>query len=118
MKRDGVVRPDDSVVRTFDLACDRWVMLIVRELVHGRNKFESMAVDLGVARNVLAARLRRMENEGVLGRSQYQSRPDRFEYLLTSKGRGLLPVVAALDELSELWRDLVADECDAASGAA
>jgi len=105
MKRDGVVQPTEAVVRTFDLAGDRWVLLIVRELVHGRNKYESMAVDLGVARNVLAARLRRLEHEGVIGRVQYQSRPDRFEYQLTSKGRGLVAVVAVLDELSEHWRN-------------
>jgi DNA-binding HxlR family transcriptional regulator len=103
MKRDGVVRPAEAVIRTFDLAGDRWVLLIVRELVHGRTRYESMAVDLGLARNVLAARLRRLMCEGVLERVQYQERPDRYEYRLTSKGRGLVPVVAALDAVSEQW---------------
>ena len=103
MKRDGVVQPAATVVRTFDLAGDRWVLLIVRELVHGRIRFESMAVDLGLARNVLAARLRRLLEEGVVVRVKYQERPDRFEYHLTAKGRGLVPVVAALDALSEQW---------------
>ena len=41
----------------------------------------------------------------VIDRVQYQSRPDRFEYQLTSKGRGLVAVVAVLDELSEHWRN-------------
>ncbi|MEY4338394.1 MAG: hypothetical protein RLZ14_244 [Actinomycetota bacterium] len=104
MKRDGVVQPTQEVVRTFDLAGDRWVLLIVRELVHGRSRYESMAVDLGLARNVLASRLRRLVAEDVLERVQYQERPDRFEYRLTAKGRGLVPVVAALDALSEQWR--------------
>lgn len=98
-----MVRPAAAVVRTFDLAGDRWVLLIVRELVHGRTRYESMAVDLGLARNVLAARLRRLTEEGVIERVQYQDRPARFEYHLTSKGRGLVPVVAALDALSETW---------------
>lgn len=99
-----MVQPAAAVVRTFDLAGDRWVLLIVREMVHGRIRFESMAVDLGLARNVLAARLRRLTEEGVIERIQYQERPVRFEYHLTAKGRGLIPVVAALDALSETWR--------------
>jgi DNA-binding HxlR family transcriptional regulator len=88
----------------FELAGERWNLLLLRELVQGRSCYESMCVDLGIARNVLAARLRALVEEGIVARVKYQERPDRYRYELTPKGQGLVPVVLALDEWAERCR--------------
>src|SRR5439155_965268 len=62
----------------------------------GVRRFEDFQRSLGIARNVLAARLGRLVDEGVLERVPYQSRPERFEYRLTEKGLGLWPVIVGL----------------------
>ena len=105
MKRDGVRPPDHSVLYWFELAGERWNLLLLREVVHGRRCYESMCVDLGIARNVLAARLRSLVEEGIVERVKYQERPDRYEYRLTPRGEGLVPVVLALDEWAARCRD-------------
>ncbi|MEY4173281.1 MAG: hypothetical protein RI900_446 [Actinomycetota bacterium] len=110
MKRDGVRQPDHSVMYWFELAGERWNLLLLRELVQGRRCYESMCVDLGIARNVLAARLRSLVDEGIVEKVKYQERPDRYEYRLTPKGEGLVPVVLALDA----W----ASRCDCTACAA
>ena len=98
MKRDGVRQIDHSVRYWFDLVGGRWNLLLLRELVQGRRCFESMCVDLGIARNVLAARLKYLTDEGIVEKVKYQERPERYEYCLTLTGQRLVPVVLALDE--------------------
>src|SRR3954454_8985125 len=85
-----------SIARTLELVGDRWTMLVVREAFLGRRRFDELADRLGIARNVLAARLARLVEEGVLERVRYQERPERFEYHLTAKGRDLWPVLMSL----------------------
>ena len=71
-------------------------MLVLREAFSGRRRFDEMADRLGIARNVLTARLQRLVEEGVLIRVRYQERPERFEYRLTEKGLDLWPVLISL----------------------
>jgi DNA-binding HxlR family transcriptional regulator len=85
-----------SIARTLELVGERWTMLVVREAFLGRRRFDELAGRLGIARNVLAARLARLVEEGVLERHRYQERPERFEYHLTPKGRDLWPVLMSL----------------------
>jgi DNA-binding HxlR family transcriptional regulator len=85
-----------SIARTLELIGERWTMLVVREAFLGRRRFDELADRLGIARNVLAARLARLVEEGVLERVRYQERPERFEYHLTAKGRDLWPVLMSL----------------------
>jgi DNA-binding HxlR family transcriptional regulator len=85
-----------SIARTLELIGERWTMLVVREAFLGRRRFDELADRLGIARNVLAARLARLVEAGVLERVRYQERPERFEYHLTAKGRDLWPVLMAL----------------------
>jgi DNA-binding HxlR family transcriptional regulator len=74
----------------------RWTPLIVRDLFAGMTRFEDLRRDLGIASNVLAARLDELESHGIVERRQYQTMPARHEYLLTDKGRDLYPVIATL----------------------
>jgi DNA-binding HxlR family transcriptional regulator len=87
-----------SIARTLELVGERWTMLVLREsfLGGGRRRFDEYAERLGMARNVLSARLARLVEEGVLEKVRYQERPERFEYRLTDKGLDLWPVLMAL----------------------
>ena len=90
-----------SVAKTLELVGERWTMLILREAFSGRRRFEEMAETLGIARNVLTTRLARLVDEGVLTKSRYQERPERFEYRLTQKGLDLWPVLMSLMQFGD-----------------
>lgn len=85
-----------SIARTLEIVGERWTLLVVRDILFGRHRFDELVDSLGVTRTVLAARLRTLEDAGVLARRAYQDNPPRFEYHLTEKGRGLQPVLAQL----------------------
>jgi DNA-binding HxlR family transcriptional regulator len=82
-----------SVARALEVVGERWTLLILRDALLGVRRFDDFQGNLGLARSVLTARLNRLVEEGVLERRRYQSNPDRFEYLLTPKGRELGPVI-------------------------
>jgi DNA-binding HxlR family transcriptional regulator len=85
-----------SIARSLELVGERWTLLVVREIFHGRRKFSEMQRSLGVARNVLTTRLQSMVDEGILERRPYSEKPERYEYFLTEKGLDLWPVMIAL----------------------
>ena len=85
-----------SVAAALEVVGDPWTLLIIRDAFSGVRRFEDWQTRLGVARNVLAARLKTLVEHGVLERRRYTERPPRFEYRLTSKGRDLYPVMMAL----------------------
>jgi DNA-binding HxlR family transcriptional regulator len=85
-----------SVAGALEVIGERWTMLVIREVFHGRRRFGEMQRVLGVARNVLSARLERMVELGILERRPYRERPERHEYFLTEKGLDLWPVMVAM----------------------
>jgi DNA-binding HxlR family transcriptional regulator len=85
-----------SIARALEVVGDRWTLLIIRDVILGRTRFDELADSLGVASNVLSDRLNRLVAEGVLERVAYRERPERFEYRLTTKGRELGLVLIAL----------------------
>ncbi|MGD9696130.1 MAG: winged helix-turn-helix transcriptional regulator [Thermoleophilia bacterium] len=87
---------DCSIARALEAVGERWTLLIVREALNGTRRFDEFQSRLGIARNVLTARLQRLVEEGILERRPYQEHPARFEYLPTRKGEELLPVTLAL----------------------
>ncbi len=87
---------DCSIARSLELVGERWTLLIVREAFLGTRRFDDFQRRLGVARNVLQARLERLVEAGILRREPYQERPPRFEYRLSAKGVDLWPVIVAL----------------------
>ena len=92
-----------SIARTVDVIGQRWTPLIVRDLFAGMSKFEDIRRDLGIASNILAARLEDLERHRIVERRQYQSMPARHEYVLTAKGRDLYPVIATLLAWGDKW---------------
>jgi DNA-binding HxlR family transcriptional regulator len=90
--------PDQScsVAKSLEVIGERWTLLVVREVMRGRRRFGAMQDSLGIARNVLSARLQRLLAEGILERRAYQESPPRHEYFLTQKGLDLWPALIAL----------------------
>jgi DNA-binding HxlR family transcriptional regulator len=85
-----------SVARSLELIGERWSLLVIRDVFRGKRRFDEIQQSLGLARNVLTARLQRLVDEGILERRAYSERPPRFEYFLTEKGIDLWPVLVAI----------------------
>lgn len=85
-----------SIAGALDVVGERWSLLIVRDVFLGLRRFDEIQANLGIARNVLNTRLKRLEEQGVLERRLYQERPPRHEYRLTEKGLDLWPTIVAL----------------------
>lgn len=84
------------IAASLELVGERWSLLVVRELALGNRRFSGIVEKTGAPRDRVAARLKALEEAGVIRRSAYQSNPTRFEYHLTESGRGLIPVLDAL----------------------
>jgi DNA-binding HxlR family transcriptional regulator len=85
-----------SIAGALEVIGERWSLLIVRDVLLGLRRFDELQAELGIARNVLQARLSSLTDEGVLERRRYQERPPRYEYRLTQKGLDLWPALVAL----------------------
>ncbi|MGY1942068.1 winged helix-turn-helix transcriptional regulator [Nocardia asiatica] len=92
-----------SIARTVDAIGERWTPLILRDLFVGLRRFEDLRRDLGIASNVLAARLDALQEHGIVEKRVYQSNPVRYEYLLTERGRDLYPVLTMLITWGDKW---------------
>lgn len=85
-----------SVARTVSVIGDRWTLLVLRDCFLRVRRFEEFQERLGITRPVLAARLRKLVDAGVLEKVAYQEHPPRYEYRLTSRGFDLYPVLMAI----------------------
>ncbi|MEV4256591.1 helix-turn-helix domain-containing protein [Spirillospora sp. NPDC049652] len=85
-----------SIADTLELIGERWSVLVVRELLHGVRRFDGIAYNTGASRDILTARLRKLERSGILYRERYSERPARYEYHLTEAGRELGDVLMLL----------------------
>ncbi|WP_411106158.1 winged helix-turn-helix transcriptional regulator [Streptomyces sp. cmx-4-9] len=94
---------DCSIAQALDVVGDWWTMLLVRDAARGLRRFEEFQRELGLSRKVLSERLKLLVEAGVLTREPYQERPVRHEYRLTPRGRGLLPVLVALQDWGDTW---------------
>jgi DNA-binding HxlR family transcriptional regulator len=103
MKRTGFASWPCSIARSVDLLGDWWTPLVLREAFLGVRRFDDIQASLGIGRNVLTQRLKRLVDEGMLDRVRYQEKPDRYEYVLTEKGRDFYPVLAAMMAWGDRW---------------
>ncbi len=94
-----------SVARSLSVVGDRWTLMILRDSFLGTRRFADFQRHLGAARSLVADRLGKLVENGILERQQYRDRPPRFEYLLTRKGRDLQPVMLALVAWGDRWMD-------------
>ena len=103
MGRTNFAAMECSIARALEVIGERWSLLILRDAFYGLRRFDDFREHLGIARNVLADRLARLVEHGVLERHRYQERPPRFEYRLTQKGRDFLPVLLSMMRWGDRW---------------
>ena len=92
-----------SIARTMDAIGDRWSLLILREAFYGTQRFDDFQQYLGVASNILAARLKKLVQAGVIKRVRQKEHRGRFDYVLTEKGRDFFPAYLALKKWGDTW---------------
>jgi DNA-binding HxlR family transcriptional regulator len=88
--------PRDAVELALDVLTDRWTFLILREAFFGVRRYGQIQRNLGIARNVLADRLRRLVADGMFERVRYRTDPDWYEYRLTERALALYPAIVGL----------------------
>jgi DNA-binding HxlR family transcriptional regulator len=82
---------------------DRWSVLILRELLMGNKRFDSIQAQTGATPQMLASRLKKLGQAALIQRRPYQARPVRFEYELTEMGSGYFPIINSMRGWGETW---------------
>jgi DNA-binding HxlR family transcriptional regulator len=110
-----VDRDTCPVCRTAEIVCGKWTLLVIRDLAEGRSRFCELERSLaGISPRTLSLRLRALEEEGVLERQTFPEVPPRVEYVLTAKGRALVPLIESMRTYGREW--LGADCSDTLAG--
>ena len=92
------------VCRTAEIVCGKWTLLLIRDLSEGRSRFCELERSLtGISPRTLSLRLRALEEEGVVERQTYPEVPPRVEYVLTDKGRALVPLIEDMRAYGREW---------------
>jgi len=90
-------RSSCAVANTLDLVGDKWTLLIIRDMRFGKRTYGELADSPErIPTNILADRLKRLEEAGIIVRSAYQDRPARYAYTLSEKGKDLGELLLAL----------------------
>jgi DNA-binding HxlR family transcriptional regulator len=85
-----------AVANSLDIVGDKWSLLVVRDLLHGKGTYGELADSPEhIPTNILAERLKRLEAAGIIVGTPYQERPVRYTYTLTPKGKALGDVLLA-----------------------
>ncbi|MGW5097482.1 winged helix-turn-helix transcriptional regulator [Streptomyces nodosus] len=90
-----------SIADTLAVVGEKYSLLVLREVFLGNGRFDRLVRNIGAPRDILAARLRRLVDAGVLTKRMYSERPQRFEYRATAAGLELEPVLMTL----KAWGD-------------
>jgi DNA-binding HxlR family transcriptional regulator len=103
MQRKSFSGMNCSIARALEEVGEWWSLLIVRECTQGTRRFDEFQRELGIARNVLTARLQRLTELGVIARFPLDERARTDGYRLTRKGEDLYPVLVALMQWGDRW---------------
>jgi DNA-binding HxlR family transcriptional regulator len=103
MSRNRFQALNCSVARSLDEVGDWWTLLIVRDTARGVDSFDGFQSSLGIASNVLSARLGRLVKREILVRLPDEEDGRRVRYRLTQKGKALLPVIVSLMQWGDEW---------------
>lgn len=90
--------PDCAISQALGVVGDTWTLLLLRDVAGGTHHFDALQNGLGISRKVLTERLKALVADEVLEKRLYHPHPPRYEYHLTDRGRGLLPVLVALQD--------------------
>ena len=101
-----LMAPNDTcpVCRTAEIVCGKWTLLVIRDLAEGRSRFCELERSLaGISPRTLSLRLRALEEEGIVERQTFPEVPPRVEYVLTPKGRALVPLIEDMRAYGRNW---------------
>src|SRR5438270_8508154 len=105
-----VDRDTCPVCRTAEIVCGKWTLLVIRDLAEGRSRFCELERSLqGISPRTLSLRLRALEEEGIVERQTFPEVPPRVEYVLTEKGRALVPLIEDMRTYGRTW---LGGKCD------
>ena len=106
-QKGGMVLPDQAscpIARAAAIVGNRWTLLILRDLCSGSRRFGELQTSLaGISPKTLSDRLKTLERQGMVRRSEHRGAPVRVTYELTAKGQGLLPVLESLRAFGETY---------------
>jgi DNA-binding HxlR family transcriptional regulator len=103
MQRKSFSGMNCSIARALDEVGEWWSLLIVRECTQGARRFDEFQRGLGIARNILTARLQRLTELGIIERFELEERANTEGYRLTPKGEDLYPLIVALKQWGDRW---------------
>lgn len=90
-------RSSCPITNALDIFGDKWTLLVIRDLALGKRRYQNLiASPERIASNILADRLKKLEDAGIIARQAYQQRPARYEYILTEKGEELKPILETI----------------------
>lgn len=92
-----------SLARTLKIVGEWWTLLVLRDVCFGWNRFDEIHDHLGIARNILKARLDTLLDQGMVERRRYQQHPDRYEYVPTDKAIDFVPALMAVVAWGDRW---------------
>ena len=92
-----------SIAGVLEAIGDRWAVLILRDLSLGLARYEDLRRSTGVTNATLSDRLKHLEDNELIERQRYQVNPERYEYVLTRKGRDTILLLQALAQVGDKW---------------
>ena len=109
-RKSTATRPENSrrspcpVACCLDVVGDKWTLLVIRDLVLGRNRFRDFSASPeGIPTNVLSDRLERLLQNDIIEQTPAADGTKRLAYLLTEKGKALLPILKAMRDWGLAW---------------
>lgn len=103
MRKENFKHLECPLARSLDIIGEWWSLLIVRDLFYGINTFDLICADLGIARNILTDRLKKLVDRGIIEKHEDMTKPRGMAYRLTQKGKDLFPIIMALAAWGNKW---------------
>lgn len=98
--------PECPVATTVELIGNKWKLLIIRNLLDGEQRFTQLKNGIpGISQKVLTDNLRIMEEEGIISREVFAQAPPKVIYSLTEIGKSLLPIIDAMTEWGDNYKN-------------
>lgn len=104
MRSKGFDGMECSIAEVMSALGDRWGLLIMRDLLLGLTRYDDLRQSSGITNATLSDRLKSLEQTGLVERRLYQTRPDRYEYIPSARGRDIALLLQAMVQIGDTWR--------------
>ena len=109
-QNDSAITRPKAVAKALEIFNDSWAFAVLQEVFFGVRKFDDFQRNLNISRSVLTRRLKHLVEQGIVSKALYSSRPKRYEYRLTEKGKDMYPIFILLKQWGDKWLDI--EQCD------